>query len=140
MSCLFPIDNAERYIQSFATDLERHGNCLRWPSHDVMQSYVGTFDGLLVSELVTLTHTSVGLAAISPMIAAQLNKWATISSIVGPDSDEPTRHVWKVGIFSNDRPAAERVYAPLLCTESAYIGWDAAQIVRGQFERRLPTA
>jgi hypothetical protein len=51
------------------------------------------------------------------------------------DDSKPPRLVAKVGIFSTDGEAAERVYAPFLCTEALVSGWHAAHIVRGQFRQ-----
>jgi hypothetical protein len=64
---------------------------------------------------------------------ADLNVWATISPLVPADSLGPTRFTSKVGIFSTDQAAAERVYAPLLASEAVLIGWHAARIVRNEF-------
>jgi hypothetical protein len=136
---LFPMADAESYLRTFIPSLERSDGTLRWSSGDgiselsVTPIEERTFDGLLVSEMVMLTHTSPAFAGLSPDMVARLNSWATISSLVLADRSQPTRLVAKVGIFTTDREAAERVYAPLLCTEAAINGWHAARIPRGQF-------
>jgi hypothetical protein len=132
---LFPLDNAELYLRQFNSDRERHANRLRWLSHGGVTELVVTdvqekaFDGLLVSEVVTLTHSSKAIAAVSQELAAHVNQWATMSAIVGTDDDGPTRLVAKVGIFSTDGEAAQRVYAPMLCMEAGFVGWHAAHRV-----------
>ena len=137
---MFPLDNAENYLRTFIPSLERSENTLRWVSGDgiselsLTPTHEQTFDGLLVSEMVTLAHTSPFFANLRPGIIARINTWATISSLVPADGSGPARLVAKVGIFSTDKDAAERVYAPLLCTEAAINGWHAARIVRGEFE------
>jgi hypothetical protein len=88
---------------------------------------------LLISEIVTLNHISPLLETVPRNSIADLNSWATISSLIPADSHGPTRFISKVGIFSTDRAAAERVYAPLLASEAAIIGWHAARIVRNEF-------
>ena len=136
---LFPIADAESYLRRFAQSLVRCGGTLRWASGEgiselsVKEIDERTFDGLLVSEMVTLTHTSPAFANLSPERIAYLNSMATIGSLVPADDSKSTRLVSKVGIFSTDREAAERVYAPLLCTEAAVSGWHAAHIVQDQF-------
>lgn len=136
---LFPFDIAEKYLRGISDELTRDGNCLRWPSYDGTSELVvynveeKTFDGLLVSELVTLTHTSALLHNVTSEIAAEWNRLATISSIVTADKFGPSRFISKVGIFSTDRNAAEQIYAPLICSQAALVGWHAALFVRGQF-------
>jgi len=112
--------DAESYLRTFILSLERSDGTLRWSSGDgiselsVTPIEERTFDGLLVSEMVMLTHTSPAFAGLSLDMVARLNTWATISSLVPADRSHPTRLVAKVGIFNTDREAAERVYAPLL--------------------------
>jgi hypothetical protein len=136
---LFPFDIAEKYLRETSDELTRDGNCLRWPSYDGISELVvrnvqeKTFDGLLVSELVTLTHTSALLNNVTTEMAAEWNRLATISSIVTADKFGPSRFISKVGIFSTDRTAAEQVYAPLICSQAALVGWHAALFIRGQF-------
>ena len=138
---LFPMASAENYFRMFAKSLVQSGGSLRWESGDgiselsVTPIHERTFDGLLVSEMVTLTHTLPAFANLSPDRIAYLNSMATISSLVPADHSGPTRLVSKVGIFSTDRKAAERLYAPLLCTEAVVSGWHAAHIMRDQFQQ-----
>lgn len=134
---LFPLDSAETYLRPLRPDLERTGNGLRWPDHHgITELRVETInhrthDDLLVSERVILTHTSPALSALDARTAMVLNKWATLSAIIPADDEHPTRLVCKVGVFSTDRDAAERNYAPLICTEAAIIGFHAACLARG---------
>jgi hypothetical protein len=136
---LFPLQDAYDYLAKLRPDIERHEGSLRWPDQDgVTELRVEpidhrTHDGLLVRELVTLTHTAPGLHS-QPQLAAMLNRWSTLSALVPGSDGAPTRLVCKVGIFDGDRTAAERVYAPLLCTEAAIIGWHAARLVHGPLE------
>ncbi|WP_426611837.1 hypothetical protein [Bradyrhizobium sp. McL0616] len=133
---LFPIDSIETYVRSFSPSVERIDFTLRWPSGDgvnqlsVAPVQVRTFDGLLVSEIVTLDHMSPLLQAMPRDSIANLNTWA-ISSLVPTDSHGPTRFTSKVCIFSTDQAAAERLYAT--CSEAVIIGWHAAHIVRNEF-------
>ncbi len=136
---LFPIDNAEQYLRGFNKDVERVSSVIRWPSFDgvtelrIEDLQKTTMDGLVVSEMVTITHTSPVLQALPPEMAPHLNKWASLSTLVPAQDNTLTRLVCKVGIFSTDRPAAEQNYAPLICTEAAVIGWHAARMARGEF-------
>ena len=136
---LFPLQDAFDYLVKLRPEIERHEGSLRWPDHDgVTELRVEpvdhrTHDGLLVRELVTLTHSAPGLHS-QPKLAAMLNRWSTLSALVPGTDGAPTRLVCKVGIFDGDRAAAERLYAPLLCTEAAIIGWHAARIVHGPLE------
>jgi hypothetical protein len=136
---LFPIQDAYDYLAKLRPEIERHEGSLRWTDQDgvtelrVEPTNHRTHDGLLVRELVTLTHTAPGLHS-QPKLAAMLNRWSTLSALVPGSDGAPTRLVCKVGIFDGDRAAAERVYAPLLCTEAAIIGWHAARLVHGPLE------
>ena len=136
---LFPIDSAESYIRGFIGKLERVGNTLRWPSEDGVTELVvqhvdyPTVDGLIVSEVVTLRHESPALADIDVALASHLNTWATLSATIPRHDELPAQLVAKVGIFSQDHLAAERLYAPLICMEAAIVGWHAARLARGQF-------
>ena len=136
---LFPIDQAEGYFRKTYDNVERQGNVLRWPHGDGITELrvdaieYHTYDKLLVSELVTIEHSSDALADVDTVWAAHLNKWATLSALVAKDAAQNARLICKVGIFSSDREAAERVYAPLMCTEAVIMGWHAARLARGQF-------
>jgi hypothetical protein len=92
-----------------------------------------TQDKLVVSQLVTIQHFSDAIAAVDAAGAAHLNKWATLSALVATDGGQPARLVCKVGIFSSDREAAERVYAPLMCTEAVIMGWHAGSLARNRY-------
>jgi len=136
---LFPIDNAEQYVKSFASDLERTESRIRWIAgdgitelavHEIEQS---TSDGLVVKEVVVLSHSSPAFAGVTAESASRLNKWATLSALIPRFGDNPSQLVCKVGVFSQDRKAAEQLYAPLVCTEAAVLGWHAARVARGQF-------
>lgn len=135
---LFPLDNAESFLRRIFPSLDRSGGTLRWASggglSELKVSPIAerTFDGLLVSEIVMLTHTSPAFANVPRNAIAAVNAWATISSFVPADAAGSARLVAKVGVFSTDREAAERLYAPLLCTEAAVSGWHATRIMRGQ--------
>ena len=137
---LFPIAAAEDYLRTVAPSLLRSGNTLRWPSDDgmgelsVSEVNARTRDGLVVSEIVTVTHASPRFAGLPPDVIAHLNSLATISALVPGSDSDPARLVAKVGIFSGDQAAAERVYAPLLCTEAVINGWHASRLVRGELE------
>lgn len=137
---MFPLQRVEAYFRSFSRGLDRNGNSLRWPSSDGFTELSVTpidermSDGYTVSELVTLRHVSPMLQALSPALAAKLNTLATLSSLLPSTGDSPAQLISKIGIFSGDRAAAERVYAPLVCMEAVLMGWHAARISRGQFE------
>ena len=137
---LFPIDDAEAYFRQAHDNVERQGNVLRWPQCDGITELrvdaiaYHTYDNLLVSELVTIEHSSDALAEIGIARAALLNKYATISALVAKDDAHRGRLICRVGIFSKDREAAKHVYAHLMCTEALVIGWQAAMLVRNQFQ------
>jgi hypothetical protein len=138
VNSLFPLDEAEKYLRGIFSGLVRDGNALEWPDRDgksalrVEHVDVKTRDGLLVKEVVRLTHSSPALEPLT-VFAGQMNRWATLSSITSAADDCSAGLNCQVGVFSEGRAAAERVYAPLLCTEAAIIGWHAARLARGQF-------
>jgi len=86
---LFPIAAAEDYLRTVAPSLLRSGNTLRWPSDDgmgelsVSEVNARTRDGLVVSEIVTVTHASPRFAGLPPDVIAHLNSLATISALAG---------------------------------------------------------
>ena len=139
---LFPPDRLEGHLRSLIPSLERSGDSLRWAAGDGISELSLTpiqqltFDGLTVAEVATLTHSSPYLVDFSPDLIARLNSRATISSLVPADGNSPARFVSKVGIFSTDREAAERNYAPLIALEAAIIGWHAAHMARGDTCKR----
>ena len=82
---IFPTDNAEGFFRSLCPDVERQGNRMRWPSADGTTEFnvetieQRTYDGLVVRELVTLTHSSPDLEIlINAGLASHANKWATM--------------------------------------------------------------
>lgn len=138
---IFPVANAERYFHNLSGNLERHGDTLRWPSHDGITEFSieridqPTADGLVVSELVILRHSSPLLQRLCSglaSVASHLNTWATLSALIPGEDGAHAQLVAKIGVFSKDRESAERVYAPLICQEGAVIGWHAAMLARGQ--------
>lgn len=137
---LFPIDDAEAFLRDTFDDVERFSNGLRWPHGDgttelrVEEIEYHTHDKLLVTELVTVEHASEPLAEVSMTWAAHHNKWATLSAFVVEDGNQPASFICKAGIFSTDAEAARHIYAPLICTEAAVVGWHAMMLARGQFE------
>lgn len=90
-----------------------------------------TLDKLLVTEIVTLTHSNPQLASLSAQVTGQLNRLAALSALVFGDHDGQGQLVCKTGIFSTDQAAAERNYAPLICMEAAMLGWHAACLANG---------
>lgn len=139
MNPLFPLDEAEKYLRGIFSGLERDGTALEWPDRDgrtelrVDHVDINTRDGLVVKEVVRLNHWSPALQSFTGEFAGQINRWATLSGITSTIDGRSAGLTCKVGIFSQDRAAAERVYASLLCTEAAIIGWHAALLARGQF-------
>jgi hypothetical protein len=138
MNPLFPLDEAEKYLRGVFSGLERDGTALEWRDRDgrtelrVDQVDIETRDGLVVKEVVRLNHWSPALQSLTGEFAGQINRWATLSGITSAIDGRSAGLACKVGIFMNDRAAAERVYAPLLCTEAAIIGGHAALLARGQ--------
>jgi hypothetical protein len=136
---LFPIDSAESYLRQVAPSLVRKDKRLRWECDDGVSELSVTDvdilleDGFRVRELVILSHTSPQIASLPSEALPHLNSWATLSALVRSPDKSVTALVSKVGVFDRDKQAAELVYAPLLCTEAAIIGWHAARLVRGQF-------
>jgi len=138
-STLFPIDYATEYLVGNLANVSREGLTVRWPHYDgeteiaVRQVDERTSDGYTISEVVTVTHTSPALASLSPAMCAAINSWALLSALTPDVAGESTRLQARIGIFSADRGAAERLYAPLLVQEATIIGWYAAHIGRGIF-------
>lgn len=137
---LFPLENAASYLSGFRRDLERDGAMLRWPAGDgtselrVQPGSWRASNGLVVREIVTLTHISPFFDKVPPAEMAKLNGWATLGSFVPASPSGPARLVSKVGIFEGDRAAAEQLYAPLLCTEAGVSAWHAAHLMRGRVD------
>jgi hypothetical protein len=119
---LFPLNNIESQLRQIIPSIERDGGALRWVTADGMGELA-----------VTLTYRSPAFTPVSAETVARLNALATLSSLVPADASGPARFVAKVGIFSTDLMAAERVYAPLLFTEAAVIAWHANRLMRGEF-------
>ena len=136
---LFPLDRAEAFLRKRFPDLKRSGATLTWPDHqgrsELSIEAVDTSlpDGRRVTDLVTLTHTNPRLAAVSVEEAALQNRYATLSAIVLPEDGTPAKLIAKVGVFETDRAAAERVYAPLLCTEATILGWYTQHLTAHEF-------
>lgn len=136
---LFPIDNAEQYIGSNRHNVERNGRVIRWQDLDgiveltVEPIVQRTYDDLVVRERVTLSYCAPWLNELTARQALVLNKWATLGAFVPADAGSPGRLICKVGVFDGDRAAAERVYAPLICTEAMVIAWHAARMARSEF-------
>jgi hypothetical protein len=137
-SPIFPLDKAASFLGGFCKDFERGANSLRWRAGDgfselkVTSGGWNTFDGLVVREIVTLTHVAHVFGDVPPADVARLNAWSTLSSFVPTGPSGPARLVAKISVFDGDHEAAERVYAPLLCTEAAVSGWHASQLMRGR--------
>jgi hypothetical protein len=135
---LFPIDQVEGYIRSFKDDVQRESDVLYWSDHDGITSLKvdtlnePTKDGLTISEQVTLEHISESLNKYEVSDLAYLNKFATIGALIAETAEQPARMVCKVGIFSQDRQAAERNYAPIIAGGCALLGWHVASIAKGQ--------
>jgi len=140
MNSLFPLDEAEKYLRGIFPGLVRDGNALEWPDRDgktalrVEHVDVKARDGLLVKEVVRLNHWTSGLQPLTAAAhAGVINRWATLSGVTNATDGQSASLACQTGIFAPDRAAAERVYAPLLCTEAAIIGWHAALLARGCF-------
>lgn len=139
MNSLFPLDEAEKYLRGIFAGLVRDEYALEWPDRDgkttlrVEHVDVKTRDGLLVKEVVRLNHSSPVLEPLTA-IAGQMNRWATLSSLTSATGGCSAGLTCQVGIFAPDSAAAEDVYAPLLCTEAAIMGWHAARLARAQFQ------
>lgn len=136
---IFPLANVESYFRSLSGNVERHGDTLRWPSHDGITEFSferidqATPDGGVVSELVILRHSSPFLYNLSSDLASKLNRWGTLSALVQGEVGR-FQLAARIGIFSEDRDAAERLYAPLICQEAGVIGWHAAMLASGEFQ------
>lgn len=139
-SKLFPLESAATFLAQVCRDFERDERSLRWRAGDgaselrVEEGAWRTFDGLVVREIVTLTHVAPVFDLVPPANMAKLNAWTTLGSFVPAGPSGPARLVSKVGIFDGDHEAAQRLYAPLLCTEATVSAWHAAQLMRGRFE------
>ena len=139
MSTLFPLEAALAHVRSSGQDVRSGPNGLEWQHFDGVTSLVveeidhPVPDGRLVSEVVTVRHSSAALDALPRGVSGTLNRWATQSALV-ESADGRLELVSKVGIFSEDQDAAERIYAPLICMEALTIGWHAACLSRQIFE------
>lgn len=137
---LFLLKEAEDYFRSLGYPVESNQNALRWEHHggtttlEVEKADHRTRDGLLIEEVVTLKHRSPLIESLPREGALVLNRLSTISTLMLGENGGPAEFVSKVGIFSQDREAAERLYTPLLCQEAAIIGWHAAVLGHRMFE------
>lgn len=137
---MFPLTYAEKYLAGVFTTLERDGLALRWSDHGGESALrvepiarVAT-DGALLSEVVTLTHRSVQFAGLSAQARSQLNRWAALGALVPGEGNAEGQWSTKVGIFSTDQVAAERLYAPLLCGQATIIGWHSQCLAQGLYK------
>ena len=134
---LFPISKVGAHLAPVAKDMERSDETLRWSSYDGITELTvtpvdyRTHDGLRVVEEVRLTHSLAALSTVSATEAAQINRFSTMSCLVPVSGASQSKFVCKTGIFSGDLDAAERLHAPLICSEAAVIGWYAACLARG---------
>jgi hypothetical protein len=137
---LFPLQDAAAYLSACAFRLEQVNKGFRWKQHggvttlQVEPIEFRTIDGYVVQEIVTAKHSSPLLDSLPHESVSLLNRWATGSAIVSADDSGRWELVCKIGIFSDDRDAAERLYAPLICQEAAIMGWHAAQLALGVLE------
>lgn len=139
---IFPLDKAAAFLGCFCSGFERYERSLRWQAGDgtselrVEAGEWRTFDGLVVREVVTLTHAAPMFGDVPPADMAKLNAWSTLSAFVPAGPSGPARLVAKIGIFDGDHAAAECIYAPLLSTEAAVVAWHASQLMRGRFQTK----
>jgi hypothetical protein len=115
---LFPVESAENYLRDLAPSLERTAGALRWSSDDgttelsLTPINEQTFDGLIVSEVVTLTHTSPFIADLPLDAFARLNSWATISSFVPADLPAPLGWLRRWGYSAPTGPPLSECMRP----------------------------
>jgi hypothetical protein len=137
---LFPFDRAEEYLRQAFPAVRRDGHRLSWPSWGgeadpaVRPCDYRSTDGFVVSEVVTLTQTCPGLEGLDTDGLSALNKLTTTAALVRRESSGPVSLIAKVGIFSTDKEAAERVYAHLICMSGTSIGWHSAMLSKGRFD------
>jgi hypothetical protein len=137
---LFPFDHVEAYLRQAVKNVSRDGHCLKWPSWEgeaelaVEPADYHTPDGYAVSEVVTLSQTCPMLQALNASGLSHLNSLATTAAVVRREGSGPICFVAKVGIFSADKDAAERVYAQLICMTAVTMGWHVAMLSSGRFE------
>jgi hypothetical protein len=137
---LFPLDQVHAHLAGTFPDIHREKLSLSFNAHTgrttikVLPSNYQTEDGMTISEVVVLEHEAEGFDRITLEQAAAVNRYATVSALFAGTSDVITpRTVSKVGIFSTDQAAAERVYAPMIAMEAAAISWWTACICAGEF-------
>lgn len=138
---LFPYDHAASYFRdTFEGVVEIGEKKLTWSAYGGTTVFTlseinqPTYDGLLVSEEILLEFVHPELQHVTAELASRINKWCTLSAFIPATQTEPARLVAKVGIFSTNREAAERVYAPLIAMEAASVCWHAARLSAGQLE------
>lgn len=137
---LFPYEQVAQYFSDTFKNVEVVGDKkLSWSAYGgttkfgISKINHATHDGLLVAEEVVLEHIHPDLQNVTPDFAARINMWCTLSSFIPASSDSPGRFITKVGIFSTDREAAERLYAPLIAMEAASVCWHAACLAAGEY-------
>ena len=137
---MFPLDHVHDHLASTFADIDREEYSLSFNAHagrttiSVMPSNHQTEDGMTISEVVVLEHEANGLEGVTLEQAAMMNRFSTISALFAatPQFSNP-RTISKVGIFSTDQAAAERVYAPMIAMEAAAISWWTACIKAREF-------
>ena len=138
---LFPYEQVSAYFRETFEGVSEIGEKkLSWSAYggttffSLSELNHHTDDGRLVSEEVVMEFIHPGLQHVTPELASRVNKWCTLSSFIPATDNEPAKLVAKVGIFSTDGEAAERVYAPLIAMEAASVCWHAACLSAGRFE------
>jgi hypothetical protein len=143
---LFPFNQVAEYIGSFKQDVRRESDTLFWSDYDGVTSLKveplnrDTSDGLVISEQIVLEHVSDALNKYSVNELAHLNKLSTIGAIFPKNEQQPARIISKASVFSQDKQAVERNYAPIIAGGCALIGWQAALLARGQLEADSDTS
>lgn len=139
-SSVFPKASADAFLASLSTESVVRDGGREWPAGDgvtrfAVQSLEKRLpDGRVVQELVTAVHESEALQAFSPGLLANVNRLAPLGALVPASAGVPAHFATKTGVFRGDDAAAERIYAPLICMQAAFMHWHVARLVRGQFE------
>ena len=137
---VFPVHSADAFLASLPYRFNIGPGFREWEAGDgvtrftVEQIRKHLPDGRLVHDVVSVAHHSDLLQPFSAAFLADLNRLAPLGAFIPAQPELPPRFVMKTGVFAGDEAAAERVYAPLLCMQAAFMHWHVAKIVRGQFE------
>lgn len=136
---IFPIHSIRHFINSTGRNVKDTECGIQWQegpgivSLNIKHLNLKISNGNTVSEEVVLSYSSPNIDAIGHDLTLinQLNRYVVQSSFIPHSGSSNSMLVSKVGIFEQDSPAAEKIYAPIIATEAAIIAWHSEMLLKG---------